>query len=240
MHRMFRSTTFQMAALAALAVAMTAGRVDAGSIVEYELFGQPGNQVSSSATFAATGATGSALVRGAGLTATAASNGFAASGWNDLSATDYFQLGFTLAAGYSATVDQFILASRSSGTGPGFVEIDASVDGGAFTKVTTLVQDGTNYNNALVNLGLTVHSSLVLRLRVDPTNAASANGGAIGSAGTYRISDYSGDGGQTYAPISLTGTISQTAAVPEPASIAMLSIASLGVLAVRFRFRSAR
>ncbi|QEH35348.1 PEP-CTERM motif protein [Aquisphaera giovannonii] len=218
-------------AIAALILAGRAGQAVAGSVVEYDTTGAAGNEPSLAATYTAAGLTALDLTRGAGLSPSPASNNFSAGGWDDLSADDYFQLGFTVHAGYAATVDQLFVATRSSGTGPGFVEVAASVDGGAFAKVATVTQNGTFYSDSILDLNVTVASSLVVRFFVDPTNAASANGGTIGSGGTLRIGDYY-DG--AYSPLRLTGTTTLTA-VPEPASAAMLAVGIAGVVLGRRR-----
>jgi hypothetical protein len=104
----------------------------AGLIVQYELANQPGNQASSPATFTAPGVTALDLTRGSGLTPNAGANSLNSAGWNDLSANDFVQLGFNV-TGAPWHVDQFLLATRSSATGPGFVNVQLSADGGAFT-----------------------------------------------------------------------------------------------------------
>jgi hypothetical protein len=228
---------FFLTAAAILAGALGQGRVDADSIVEYELFGAPGNQALSAATFEAVGVDGLSITRGAGLTATAAGNAFSASGWNNLEDDDYFQLGFTVDAGYQAIVDQLIIASRSSGTGPGFVDVDVSIDGDAFVTLATIVQMGTNFTNSILDLGgLAVTSSLTIRLMVDRDQTASANGGSIGAAGTFRIGDYLDSG--VFTPITLTGSVvpAQTV-VPEPSSHFLACAGGLGVAALRARRR---
>src|SRR5262245_12616710 len=56
----------------------------AASILEYDLTGKAGTEVSDPATAVAAGLVGNNLIRGSDLTPSAASNGFSASGWDNL------------------------------------------------------------------------------------------------------------------------------------------------------------
>ena len=213
---------------------IAASTASAGSIVEYELFGVDGASTSVAPTFTLAGSIGDSLIRGAGLTGASSSNSFNSAGWDDLSADDYIQFGFQVAAGYTANVDQLIFATRSSGTGPGFVDVSYSIDGANFVTLTTLAQQGTNYLNSVLDLNQVIQSSLVIRFTA--ANDTTANGGTIGSAGTFRLSDYSPDGGQTYQPITITGDLTLSA-VPEPSSVVLcgLGLSLSGLYAARAR-----
>ena len=59
-----------------------------------------------------------------------------------------------------------------------------------------------------------------------PVSARAANGGTIGSAGTFRVSDYSPDGGATFKPITLNGSVTS---VPEPCSIILGGIGGVSL-----------
>ena len=88
-------------------------------ITAYDLTGKAGNEFFDSATVSAPHVNGEALLRGDGLTATAATNSFAASGWDDNSSRDYFTFSFFVAPGYQVTLTDLLIATRSSSTGPG-------------------------------------------------------------------------------------------------------------------------
>ncbi|WP_165074901.1 PEP-CTERM sorting domain-containing protein [Paludisphaera rhizosphaerae] len=237
---MSRTRRIWTAAVVCLAAAFAPGRAWADPIVAYELLGQPGNQATFSPTTTATGVAGLDMTRGSGLTTTTAANTFTSTGWNSLDPSiDYVQFGFNVDSGYVASVDQFYIATRTSATGPGSVNVNISVDGGAFTTFATLTQTTNDYVNTLLNLNLTVYSSLVIRFVVNLSNPVAANGGAIGSGGTFRISDYYDSSTQVYTATSFTGSVTATA-VPEPSSIVLLGLAPLGVLALRARLARSR
>ena len=109
------------------------------------LFGQPGDQASSPATAAATGVSGVDLTRGSGLTLAMGVNSMNSSNWVGPAANDFYRLGFDLQSGYTATVDEFSAAFRSSATGPGFVNVLYSADGGPETLNFHLDADGHEF-----------------------------------------------------------------------------------------------
>jgi hypothetical protein len=220
----FCPTVRGLAAVAALLV--SAAAASAGPIVQYDLFGVAGDSPSAPATFVAPDVTALDITRGPGLTPNAASNSINSRGWDDLSPDDYVQLGFTTAVPFD--VDRLILATRSSGTGPGFIDVDVSVDGGAFTTVTTLTQPDATFVNSIIDLDLTVTSSLVVRFFA--ANGTAANGGAIGAAGTFRVGNYFD--GTNFFPIELSGS-PVVAAVPEPAGLTLAGVGLAAAVGVR-------
>jgi hypothetical protein len=113
--------------LASALLAATAAAADAATLVAWDLFGQPGNQVSTPATSAATGLIGLPVTRGSGLSPSAASNSMSSSGWDGSDAGDYFSFGFTVDAGAVVDLDELIIATRSSATGPGAIGLYFSV-----------------------------------------------------------------------------------------------------------------
>jgi hypothetical protein len=211
-----------------LALASSTARADF-SLVQYEFQGQSGSETSLAPSLAATGITGTNFTESPVLTPSAGVNSMNSSGWN-LSGANY-SVGFTIQAGDVATVDQIILTSRSSATGPGFITVLASADGGAFTAVGSITQTSTNFNDEFLSITpVTARQSLTFEFVV--ANQTAANGNPIGSAGTFRIGDYNPSG--TPTPFTIMGTISPATnppSVPEPASIAMTALGGLCVAA---------
>ena len=207
------SARFAVPAVAAAGL-FAAATANAAVLEQYEFVGQPGNETSVAATNVLAGLSGVTFGE-TGVTPVAAADSINASGFT--SANSYFSFGFNVLTGFTATLNQLAIATRSSGTGPGTVNLLASVDGGAFTTVATFTQSGTTTNNQTLALTpLTATSSLLFRLV--SANQTSASGGTVGAGGTFRVADY-----QTSTPVTLTGTVARlTAAVPEPASWAMM------------------
>jgi hypothetical protein len=112
------------------------------------------------------------------------------------------------------------------------MDVNASVDGGAFMRVGQITQPSATYVDQLLTFSsvLDVHSSLVIQFT--PDNNTAANGGTIGSFGTWRIGDYENPQG-VFSPITLNG-----AAVPEPSSLVVCGVAlvCLGVMTRLRRF----
>jgi len=225
---------FLLQGLAVAALLLCSTTASAGLIVQYELAGAPGDQASSPATFTAAGITALPITRGTGLTPNIGNNSLNSAGWNDLSANDFVQLGFNV-TGAPWHVDQLFLATRSSATGPGFVNVNLSIDGGAFFTLITLTQGNATFLDAILDVNQTVHTSLVVRFVA--ANSTAANGGVIGSAGTWRIGDYSPDGGTTFVPVQLTGAVSPSA-VPEPSSLAICGAGLAGLACAWVRRRA--
>src|SRR3954452_10895545 len=96
-------------------------------------------------------------------------------------------------------LDTFTIGLRSSNTGPGFMDLLYSKDGGSFTGLTSINPIelfGTNFSNLAIDLsGIgTVNNSLVFRLVVDPAHPTNAlfnqdptADPTIGANGTFRF-----------------------------------------------------
>jgi hypothetical protein len=196
--------------------------VATASIIDYDFTGQPGNQVSTAGTSSFPTITVTPVTRGAGLTATAANNYMAASGWVGPEATDYFTFGFTVQAGYTANLTNFIFASRSSGTGPGNMAIRTSLDNYA-TNVATFDAGNAVYNNLIINLSSLGPITGSFTIRITPTSNVSANGGTTATAGTWRIGNYYDT--VNYTPARIEGTVT-----PEPTSFILIGLGLAGLL----------
>ena len=190
--------------LAGVALAITAGSAHAQIVTDWVLFGETGAQVFTAATTSAPNITGHNLTRGAGITPTVGTNSINSNGWDDLAADDYYTFGFTVANGYSVDMTSLWIATRSSNTGPGFVDLLYSGDGFT-TPITTFVMTTTFWTDSIVDLtGLTGLSGNV-EFRLKAANGTSANGFTIGATGTFRIGEYYD--GVTYFPVAFYGQV---------------------------------
>ncbi len=234
--------------LLAGALAVFAGGANAQVLTQWVLFGEPGGQVSTPASNDATGITGLDMTRGPGINPTNAANSISANGWNNLTADDYFSFGFTVDAGFSADLDELWLATRSSGTGPGFLALRSSLDG--FTgDLANIVNVGTSFTNTIVDLSALTGITGTIEFRLYAENNVSAAGGTISSAGTLRISEYfdgvdffpvffSGDVNPLIAPdvleygsgINPAGSLAVLSGVPQLGGAVQLGISNTAVL----------
>lgn len=205
------------------AIALAAGLASAASaevITSWVNFGQPGDQFSSPVGATAANVTGTELTRGPGLTASAAGNSFSASGWSTAS-DDYFSFGFTVADGYAVNLESFWVGARSSNTGPGFLGLFSSADGFT-TNLFTFVQNGTNFNNVVVDLSALTGLTGEVEFRIMAINDVSANGGTIAAGGTFRVGDHSD--GANFTEMRFEGSV---VPVPAPGALALLGLGGL-------------
>ena len=88
--------------MASRAASFAAAAASAGSLLQYEMDGQPGDQLFTAPTFSAPGTTGMNLTRGPGLTSSVGSNSMNSSGWVGPAADDYYSFGFSVGPGTTA------------------------------------------------------------------------------------------------------------------------------------------
>jgi MYXO-CTERM domain-containing protein len=213
------------------AIALVAGLATAASadvITSWVNFGQTGDQASSAVGTQAANVTGVALTRGSGLNPSAAGNSFSSSGWDQGDgddANDYFSFGFTVADGFSVNLESFWVGARSSNTGPGFLGLFSSVDGFS-TNLFTFTQSGTAFNNAIADVSALSGLTGTVEFRVLALNNISANGGTVGSGGTFRFGDHFD--GTNFTEMRFEGTV-----VPAPGAMALLGLG--GLVATRRR-----
>ncbi|HMO16177.1 MAG TPA: PEP-CTERM sorting domain-containing protein [Pirellulaceae bacterium] len=198
-------------------------------IVVYELSGEPGNQVSTAGTPAAN-ATAADLTRGAGLTGNAGLNSLNSVGWNTLDATDFVSFGFTVDAGYFANLGDITFTGRSSNTGPGTLAIRSSLDGFA-SNLFTFTQTGTTDTQVNYDASGLGPVTGALEFRIFSLNNTSANGGTVGTAGTWRVG--SANVGST-TQLTIGGNI---VAIPEPTSAGLIGLVFVAGALTRRRQR---
>jgi PEP-CTERM motif len=222
---------------------LSAASVWAAPIIQYDVESITSTQTVGSvpAINPAAGVTGIDVTRGAGLTPASASFSINSSGWTSPQTNDYYEFGFNTTQSYQ--VNQLTVGLRSSNTGPGFVNLLYSKDGGSFTLLNStgsIPLMGTDYNNLVADLSEigVVNDSLVFRLVVDPAHSTdSANGGTIGSGGTFRFASYSPSGGVFLNPEITGDPAAPPTAVPEPASLFVWSLGLVGLVVVIGRRR---
>lgn len=214
---------FALAALVAVAGSAAASNE---VITSWVNFGQPGNQGSSAVGTQAANVVGNVLTRGSGLTPSAAGNSLSASGWQFSDANDYFTFGFTVDAGYSVDLSQLWLGSRSSGTGPGLLGLFYSGDGFSTSLHTFNQAPGSNFVNSIIDLSSLTGLTGTVEFRIQMIQDVSASGGAVGSAGTFRVGDHFD--GANFTEMRFVGKV-----VPAPASIALVGLG--GLVATRRR-----
>lgn len=184
------------------------------ALVTWDFTGEPGNQVF-------TAGTGSDhmvalnFTRGADLNPSAANNSISASGW-DAGDARYFSFGFEVEEGFAVSLENLVIASRSSNTGPGELALRYSVDNFS-ADLATWIQSGTNFNNQIIDLSSLSNLTGTVEFRIVNTSNVSAAGGTIGSGGTFRINNYLQDG--IFTPVTFNGTVSELPP-PEPQVIA--------------------
>lgn len=221
---MFRSSALRSVACL-VALLFFTPFASAEIIVAWDTAGKAGNEASLPATTVATNISGLNITRGAGLGPIAGAGSFNSNNWDDGTADEFVQLGFTVTAGEPWFVETIRMGTRSSATGPGFINVLASVDGGAFFLVDTLVQPNGSFINPIVDINETVATSLLLRF-VRANNVA-ADGGTIGGSGTWRIGDFLNAETGQFEDIIISGVLT-----PEPVSLVLFGVGLVGVVAV--------
>lgn len=214
---------FALSALAVFALAGVAG----AQIVDWNLSGAPGNQVSQPPNTSAANVTGMSITRGAGISASAGSNSISSAGWEGTAADEYFSLGFTVGAGYSVNLGSLYIGTRSSSTGPGTVGLYYSGDGFA-SPLTTIVQPSATFVNSAIDLSALTGLTGNVEFRIYEIGNTQASGaGATAATGTFRLTAYF-VGGVFDRNLQFTGTV-----VPTPGALAIAGVA--GLVAVRRR-----
>lgn len=192
------------------------------TISSWDMTDQLGDQTTTTG-LGSTMVAANAMTRGAGLGLDSGGNSMNSKGWDGTNSNDYFQFGFTVAAGFTSTLDQLFIRTRSSDTGPGTLGVYTSLDGYT-APVHTLVQSGDSYLSSSIDLsGLgPIMGSFAIRLiEIGDTQADGKR--ATQSIGTFRITNYNG----TSSPTRITGS---TNAVPDGGSSLPLMILGLSTL----------
>lgn len=207
-------------ALAALVAVAGAGVASGDVITSWLNVGQPGNQAFSPVSTQAANVTGTNLVRGSGLTPSAASNSLSASNWQFGDANDYFAFGFVVDGGYAANLESLWIGMRSSNTGPGLMGLFYNGDGFSSALATFDMSPGSVFVNAIVDLSSLAGLTGAVEFRLMMTANIAANGGSVGTAGTFRVGDHFD--GANFTEMRVTGSV-----VPTPASFVLMGLGGL-------------
>lgn len=211
--------------LLALSLA-AAGAAQADTITAWDFSGDAGNQASEAAFSSATGVTGSAITRGAGLGANSGANSINSNGWESTvsgtGSNEYLSFGFTVDSGYAVDLSTLLMGTKASSTGPGTLGLFYSGDGFS-TQLYTFVQN--NVDNLYASIDLSALPTLTgsVEFRLYEIGNTQADGvGTTAASGTLRLIDHDTEG-----TMAFIGTVS---AVPEPETYAML-LSGLALLA---------
>ncbi|MCC6425914.1 MAG: hypothetical protein IT435_03740 [Phycisphaerales bacterium] len=207
--------------LAIAALASIAGTASAATVVSWDSTGMAGTEASMPVSFMAPHITAASLTRGPGLLGNAGGNSLNTSNWHNNEAGDYVELSVTIEAGWTLALDDFTTSTRSSGTGPGFMAFRSSVDGFSSNLFVVNQAPGGNFVNGVYDVSVLTNLTGTVTFRFMLNNTTAANGGAIGSGGTWRVGDYTADG-SNFIDTNFSGTIT-----PAPASFALAGIAGL-------------
>lgn len=198
----------------------------------YTFTGSPGNQASEPVDSNPTGATFSAISRGAGLTAATGLNSINSSGWTTLllaDTADYYTLTATPSAGFTMNLDELAFTERRSLTGIRTFEIRSSLDGFLLPLfVPTPVPDNDANRRQTFSLGpLFDNLTSAVEFRILGYAAESA-------AGTWRLGvDTSSAGGGLPRNLEVKGDIHS---VGEPGTLLLLAFGLIGAVATRRRY----
>jgi endonuclease/exonuclease/phosphatase family metal-dependent hydrolase len=179
--------------------------LSAQTLASWDFTGEPGNQSSTSGN-GSDGIIPLPFSRGTGLNATAAANSISTSGWSLTDPNDYISFGIAIPAERTVTLDNLMISTRSSNTGPGNLVLRSSLDGFS-SNLTSWTQTETNFNNQMISLNSLGQLSGTIEFRIYLLDNVSANGGLVASTGTFRVGNYSESG--VLRPVQLTGNIDQ-------------------------------
>lgn len=218
--------------LAALAMMlfMAAGSAPAATVAEWDTTGALGTELSIAGS-GSVNVIADSLVRGSGLTPSSAANNFGAVGWNGTDPNDYYQFGISVANGYTTTLNELWISTRSSSTGPGTIGVYTSLDNYA-NPVYSITQPSAVYVNSKIDLSSLGAIVGAFSIRLMEIGDTAANGYPTAGTGTFRAGDYYD--GSAFQDIILTGDTTPLP-TPIPAAAWLLGSGLLGLAGIRRR-----
>jgi hypothetical protein len=248
--------------LAALSAALIFAGTSQAQILRYDLTGLSSSTppATANATTVAPGLTALTLSRGPGIVGAGLGNGFSANNWNNPATTsgstsptlanavvtgDFFQWGFTVNSGYSASLSTLDLSLRRSAVNASMnFEVQYSFDG--FTTPGNVASDFSYFGRSSGTAPATVTPYQWMTTdtagqdagnpvsTIDLSTISALQSIAEGTGVTFRLYGYGAATGaadsNTIAIGRVNGpTIGGTlVAVPEPSSFALVGLAMLG------------
>ncbi len=173
------------------------------TLAQWDFAGQPGNQEF-------TAGTGSINVeaknfgRGAGIIPTAATNSISGSSWST-DENDYFTFGISIAPGFEVELQNLVIATRSSNTGPGDLSLRYSIDNFG-SDLVQWTNTGTNFSNETLDLSNIGPISGDIEFKVIVRGNRSAANGEIQTAGTLRVGNFFVSSGN-FLPVQFNGIV---------------------------------
>jgi len=157
-------------------------------VAGWELAGQPGDQLTNSATILAAHVSSAELVRGAGVDPVAGGGSMNSDGWTTTNSVtdaiannDYYEFNMVIDDHFHANVTNVQIALRRSNSGPKSAQLRSSAD---------------NYNASLGTATVTTTSGLktfTVNLDLNSTTFRLYGYDATGATGTLRIGDFTGN-----------------------------------------------
>jgi hypothetical protein len=154
---------------------------------------------------------------------------FNSNNWDD-EVDEFIEFGFTVAPGNIVDLENLIIATRSSPTGPGTIGLFTSLDAFA-TAIHTFNQGpGDNFVDTIVDL--TSLASLIsgpFSVRLMEIGDTQADGvGDTSGVGTFRVAEFLDDPTGAFLDVQFNGVV---ISVPELSAFAVWSILAAGVCA---------
>jgi hypothetical protein len=194
------------------------------TLVTYDFTTAPGNQATTPATTVVGNMTAASIGRGTGLTSIAGADSINAGSWpttTTIDPNDYFAFLLTPAPDHGLDVDTIEFSYRRSPSGPLNVVLRSSLDAFAGDITTlTLTNDGSFHRAPPLVLGSAFDGV------TSPVEFRIYGHSATNNLGTLRIG---GDG----TPAIPNTLIVTGAVIPEPTTLALLSVGVMGLVARR-------